>query len=62
MSSIGNLVSTSDIHAQIEPVIGRETSLMLIDALNPFVSFFWCLTIVSTLKMMATSHRIMVHV
>jgi len=56
MSTVWILVSTGDVNAQIEPVIGREPSLMLINALDPFVSFFWGLTVVASLKMMATSH------
>lgn len=48
-------MSSGDVNAQIEPVIRREPSLMLINALDPFVSFFWGLTVVASLKMMTTS-------
>lgn len=59
--SVRNLVSSSDVNAQIESVIGRETPLMLVDTLDPFVGFFWGLAVVS-LEVMAASHRIVVHI
>lgn len=56
MSTVGILVSSGDVNAQIEPVIGREPSLVLTNALDPFVSLFWGLTVVASLKVVAASH------
>ena len=56
MSTVGILVTSGDVNAQIEPVIGREPSLMLINALDPFVRLFRGLTVVASLKVVATSH------
>ena len=61
-SSVWNLVSSSNVNAQFEPVIGREPPLVLVNALDPFLSFFVGFTVVSSLKVMATSHGIVVHI
>ena len=61
-SSVWNLVSSSNVNAQIEPVIGCEPPLVLVNALDPFLSFLLGLTVVSSLKVMATSHGIVVHI
>jgi len=55
LMSVRILVSSSNINTQIKPVIGREAPLMLVNALDPFISFFWSLAVVS-LEVVATSH------
>ena len=56
------MISSGDIHAQVEPIIRRQASLMLVDTLDSLVGFFRSLTVISSLKVMTTSHGIVVDI
>ena len=56
------VVSPGDVHTQVKPIIRRESPLMLVDTLDSLIGFFWGLAVISSLEVMAATHRIVVDI